>query len=114
MSKFLTVSVLCLLFSTSVFALPISSCSPSSCPVGYNDEGITCDNGVCTRICVSGTCSDTYTTVYTSSVNLDDHDIRNLDSVSESIEFGEFTPTDTNKCYRFRQTTPKAMSAWLV
>jgi RHS repeat-associated protein len=105
----LLVTALFFLFvlSLSSYALPISSCNPDGCPVGYSDGGVSCSDGTCIRICVTGECSDTFTTVHTSEVNLDDNDIRNSGYETEEVDLSDkYIPTDTNKCYRFRQTTP--------
>jgi len=86
-------------------ALPLNSCEPTSCPAGYSDDGTTCSNGICTKICTIGVCGDTFTTVSTQSVYLPNEDY-NGDSEDYSFDIGTYTPTDTSKCYRFRQTTP--------
>ncbi|MBI2175774.1 hypothetical protein HYU40_00275 [Candidatus Woesearchaeota archaeon] len=94
------------LLAVSVLGLSTGSCSPNSCPEGYMDGGVSCTDGTCTRSCVTGTCGSEYTTVYSHSEVLDDHDVRNYYKETLSIDFASFTPTDTTKCYRFRQTTP--------
>jgi RHS repeat-associated protein len=87
-------------------ALEIGSCSPNACPDGYNDEGVSCDSGVCVRTCVTGTCSDTPSFTYERATDLDQFDQNNIGSVGVTYDLGTHIPDDMNKCYVFRQTTP--------
>ena len=101
--------VIIAIFSTISFALPIGSCTPSSCPSGYRDEGTTCTNGICTRTCSTTVCNTSSgTEIFSTSLNLNDEDVTDLGIAGFGFGIGSYTATNTSKCYRFRQTTPSA------
>lgn len=97
--------ILLVLFLPFVNALPVGSCSPDSCPEGYRERSEACVDGVCTKECVTVICEDTYTTVSTQSLHLPDENYGG-NGVSFGFVVAGYTPTNTSKCYRFRQTTP--------
>ncbi len=86
----------------------VGPCSPSSCPDGYKDDGVSCSDGICTRTCSKSKCSDTFRTVYSYTENLieNDYDADGEHIVGIGMGMGSYTPIDSTKCYRFRQTTP--------
>ena len=94
--------------SELVYALPISSCTPSHCPEGYYEDAPTCSNGKCYVTCSYFTgCSTNYSVVYNTSEYLPDLNIPSFSGAwRKEFQIGNFTPNDINKCYKFKQTTP--------
>ncbi len=93
---------------TQISSFPMASCEPENCPEGYYQSDRTCNNGACYITCSLYTgCSNNYTTVYTDSEYLPNLNIPSY-SGADWIEYqlGNFTPPNSSKCYRFRQTTP--------
>jgi RHS repeat-associated protein len=89
-------------------ALPLANCIPDSCPNGYREDNLGCNNGICSVNCTHyQECSDTYSTIFEDSELLSDLNISSY-SGAESVDFmiTNYTILNTNKCYRFRQTTP--------
>jgi len=74
---------------------------PPLCPVGYTDEGVSCDGSDCTRKCSIMVCSDS------GSVVLDDYSNDNpewrSDYYDNEDDGKDYTPS-ANKCYQLEFT----------
>src|SRR3989344_6170942 len=104
----LLVLILSLILLTLVSAFPLGSCTPEYCPSGYYQNEKICANGTCTVTCTQYIgCSINPTTVYSATENLQNFNISGYSGAwFKSFQVGNFTPNDSSKCYRFRQTTP--------
>lgn len=77
-------------------------CTPSICPDGFTDYEINCNATLCFRNCTKSTCALDWQEVHSSTFGwaADNKAEKSSSSVS-------YTPTDTEKCYKFRYLGPE-------
>ncbi|PIN73218.1 hypothetical protein COV20_03225 [Candidatus Woesearchaeota archaeon CG10_big_fil_rev_8_21_14_0_10_45_16] len=77
-----------------------ASCMPSSCPVGYVDQGIDCSGSTCNRSCVSYSCGS-YTTVKNSAYTWNDLDDASINLYEYALELDSYQASNSDSfCYR--------------
>ena len=101
-------TILILMYISSIYSLPIGSCTPNHCPQDYYESNVICNNGSCYVNCsyYSG-CDTNFTTIHTDSEYLPDLNIPSYSGAwIKDFDIGSYTPVKSDKCYRFRQTSP--------
>ncbi len=108
-SFFIAILLIAIIFLiNSGNALSIGSCVPNNCPEGYQQTDVSCNGDTCYVTCnFYDGCEGAYTTIYNDSEFLPDLNIPSSSGAAwKEFQIGNYTPTDTSKCYRFRQTIP--------
>lgn len=98
-----------IILTYKVVSLPTSYCIPENCPEGYYQSDKLCNNGTCYVTCsfYTGCNTSNYTTIYTDSENLPNLNIPSYDGSSvKRFQIANYSVTNINKCYRFRQSSP--------
>lgn len=95
------------MFITILIAVNVSAyldCTPSGCPSGYTDNGISCSGNKCTRDCTINVCSNNWTQVSSSSCGW------GLTVIDEKeCSTASYNASAANYCYKFTYDGPSTV-----
>ncbi|MBI3037338.1 hypothetical protein HYY73_06355 [Candidatus Woesearchaeota archaeon] len=102
-SKFSVWLVICmtLILFAATRVSAYTDCTPSTCPSGYTDNGITCSGNTCVRDCIVNVCSGNWTQAFSSSCGW------TLTVVDEKeCSTTSYNSSDATYCYNFTYDGP--------